>query len=367
MPRASLCQVHDATRAGTEVAAPDRYKKIMVIPKNQSRSSPRFSTIRAVLAHDCPTPCMASAGAGNAAPARSGMTMPLCAIDDEEGERVDPALPAVIDAHVHLFPPGVFEAIWRWFDRYGWPIRYKLHAREVVRFLLSRGVERIVALHYAHKPGMARALNAFMAELVRDEPRVTGLATVFPGEDGAVDILRDAFAAGLAGVKLHCHVQAMAPDDPSLHDVYATCQAEGRVVVIHAGREPRSDALPRDPRDFCDAGRVDAVLRAFPRLRLCVPHLGADEFGAYAALLEKHDNLWLDTTMVLADYFAVPSPRFVLDVRPERILYGTDFPNLPYAWDRELRRVAGARLSDARLETLLSGAARALYGLQPPS
>ena len=33
-----------------------------------------------------------------------------------------------------------------------------------------------------------------------------------------------------------------------------------------------------------------------------------------------------DTTMVLADYFAVPSPRFVLDVRPERILYGTDWP-----------------------------------------
>lgn len=291
------------------------------------------------------------------------MAMPLGALHDEEGERVDPALPPVIDAHVHLFPPGVFEAIWRWFDRYGWPIRYKLHAREVLGFLFARGVERVVALHYAHKPGMARALNAFMSEIVREEPRVIGLATVYPGEQDAVGILRDAFAAGLSGVKLHCHVQAMAPDDDRLHDVYAACQDAGRVVVIHAGREPRSDALPRDPREFCEARRMGAVLASFPKLKVCVPHLGADEFGEYAALLEKHENLWLDTTMVLADYFAVPSPRFVLDVRPERILYGTDFPNLPYAWDRELRRIAGAGLSDERLETLLSGAARALYGV----
>src|SRR6202012_2476863 len=102
------------------------------------------------------------------------------------------------------------------FDHYGWPIRYKLKTPDVIRFALDRGVGRIVALCYAHKPGMARALNAYMAEIARTEPRVTALATVFPGEPDAAQILADAFAAGLAGVKMHCHVQCFSLDDPAL-------------------------------------------------------------------------------------------------------------------------------------------------------
>ncbi|MCA9573579.1 MAG: amidohydrolase family protein, partial [Myxococcales bacterium] len=114
---------------------------------------------------------------------------------------------------------------------------------------------------------------------------------------------------------------------------------------------------------LCDAGRVGRALRDHPRLRMCVPHLGADEFPAYADLLRRHDNLWLDTTMVLADYLPGEVPWDLVRARPERILYGTDFPNLPYAWDRELRALAGAGLPDAALEAILGGNARALFGI----
>ena len=41
----------------------------------------------------------------------------------------------IVDAHVHLFPERVFEAIWHWFDKHAWNIRYRLHAEEVVEFL----------------------------------------------------------------------------------------------------------------------------------------------------------------------------------------------------------------------------------------
>ena len=54
--------------------------------------------------------------------------------------------PRVIDAHVHLFPDRMFDAIWRWFEQHAWPMRYQLYAQEVARFLLSRGVSRLVAL-----------------------------------------------------------------------------------------------------------------------------------------------------------------------------------------------------------------------------
>src|SRR5512137_2626452 len=76
----------------------------------------------------------------------------------------------VIDAHVHVFPPPVFEALWRWFDENAWSIRYRLTVPEIVHFLRDHGVARGVALQYPHRPGMARELNVFAQVLQRMEP-----------------------------------------------------------------------------------------------------------------------------------------------------------------------------------------------------
>lgn len=288
----------------------------------------------------------------------------LPGLDDLEGARLPASLPEVVDAHVHLFPDRLFEAVWRWFETHGWPIRYKLHTQEVIAFLLSRGVARVVALHYSHKPGMARALNTYVAELARAEPRVLGLATVLPGEPGAREILREGFAAGLGGVKLHCHVQCFAPDADAMDEIYAACVEADRPLVMHAGREPKSPAYACDPHLLCAAERVEAALRSYPKLRLCVPHLGSDEYTPYLALLEKYDNLWLDTTMAVAGYLPGPTetPWRLVEARPERIMYGTDFPNLPYAWDREVRRLA-ERLPERVLAQVLGQTARGFFGM----
>jgi len=293
-------------------------------------------------------------------------TLPLPGIHDEEGPCLPTSLPPVVDGHVHVFPERLFEAIWRWFDKYGWPIRYKLRAPEVIAFLLARGVERVVALHYAHRPGIARSMNRFVAEIARQEPRIIGLATVFPGEPDAARILEEAFSEGLSGVKLHTHVQCMAADADPMREVYEVCARAGKAVVIHAGRQPTSEGYACDPLQICSAERVERVLRDHPTLRLCVPHLGVDELDDYARLLEKYDNLWLDTTMVLADYLPWRAPLRLLTMRPERVLYGTDFPNLPYAWDREIKALASLGLGEEALSRVLGRTAAELYGFEAP-
>lgn len=285
-------------------------------------------------------------------------TAPLAGFDDAEGARVPAELPAVTDAHVHVFPDAVFRALWRWFEAYAWPIRYKLRAPEVTRFLLDRGVGKLFLLHYAHKPAMARSLNAFVADLCREDPRLVGFATVLPSEPDATGVLEEAAALGLRAVKLHCHVQAFAPDAPEALAVFATCERLDLPVLIHAGREPRSPRYPIDTHAICAAPRLRRVLDAFPRLRVCVPHFGADEYEPYAALLERYDQLFLDTTMVQAGLFADP-PLELLARRPERVMFGTDFPNLPYAWDRELSRLARSGLSEVALASILSSSAEA--------
>lgn len=288
---------------------------------------------------------------------------PLPLLNDQEGLAVPAGLPPVIDAHVHVFPDPVFAAVWRWFDAHGWPVRYRLPAAQVIDHLLDRGVEHVVVCLYAHKAGLARELNAWLAALVRDRPRVSGLAAVMPGEPGAVAVVEEAFAAGLSGVKIHCHVQCVAPDAPELDEVYAACAAHDRPLLMHAGREPKSSAYACDPHVICGAARVERALAAHPDADLIVPHLGADELDAFASLLQRYDNLWLDTAMMLAGYLPVERPERLLEVRPDRVLYGSDFPNIPYSWDRELRRLAELRLPDATMEALLAGNARRLFAL----
>ena len=288
---------------------------------------------------------------------------PLPALDDPEQSHVPKNLPVVIDAHVHLFPDNLFASIRQWFEKFGWPIRYHLKSSEVIEFLLSRGVHHIVGLHYAHRPGVARELNGYMAKLCRKFPQVTGMATVFPGEDHASHILSEAFDDGLSGVKLHCHVQCFDMLGPAMHEIYGFCQRSDKPLIMHVGREPKSPAYLCDPYALCSAARLEKVIKEYPDLRVCVPHLGADEFDAYRRLLERYDNLWLDTTMTLADYLPFDNIPDLAQMRADRLIFGSDFPNLPYAWDRELQRISHLNLVPQRLLKLLSQNAIEFYAI----
>jgi len=289
------------------------------------------------------------------------LNAPLPFVNDPEGEYVPDSLPMVVDAHVHLFPDFLFTPVWQWFEKFGWPIRYQLSSEDVVKFLLSHGIGHIVALQYSHKAGLARELNAYMANICRTYPQVTGMATVYPGEKDAVEILEQAFQNGLGGVKLHGHVQCFDMDDRSMHEIYEVCSAYRRPLIMHVGREPKSPAYPCDPYELYRADKLELVLKEYPQLNVCVPHLGADEFEPYRRMLEKYDNLWLDTTMVLAEYLPMDFFPDLAKFRIDRIMFGTDFPNLPYAWDREIKRLARQNLAPDALAKVLGRNAVEFY------
>jgi predicted TIM-barrel fold metal-dependent hydrolase len=286
-------------------------------------------------------------------------------LHDVEGERVPEGLPPVIDGHVHVFPRNIFSAIWSWFDQHAWPIRYRLSTSEILQFLLSRGIKHIIALQYAHKPGLARMLNTYLAGKCREFPgRVSGMATIFPGEEDSRQILQEAFDQGLIGVKLHAHVQCFDMNSPAMETIYDLCQSAEKPMVMHVGREPKSPAYLCDPYQICSAEKLERVLIHFPKLKICVPHLGFDEVARYRALIEKYDTLWLDTTMMLADYFPSEGSADLTGYRMERIFYGSDFPNIPYSWDRELKRMKTLGLSEKYLEWLLYKNAAEFFNLE---
>ena len=281
------------------------------------------------------------------------LKQPLPMINEPEGKCVPDSLPYIVDGHVHLFPDYLFAPIWQWFDKFGWPIRYQLSSEEIIQFLHSHGIGHIVALHYAHKPGIARELNSYMADICRTHPQVTAMATVYPGEEDVSSILEQAFQDGLSGVKLHNHVQCFEINSEAMNEIYQICSDQRKPLIMHVGREPKSPAYPCDPYELCRADKLERVVKEFPRLKVCVPHMGIDEIDAYQQMLDKYDNLWLDTTMTLARYLPMDYFPDLANLRADRIIYGTDFPNLPYAWDRELKELVAQNLSDNTLERIL--------------
>ena len=284
---------------------------------------------------------------------------------DQEGKKIPDGLPPVIDAHVHIFPSSIFSAVWKWFDENAWHIRYRMTTSQIFDFLLSRGIRHIIALQYAHKSGIARYLNKYMSEKCKEfDNRVTGIATVFPGEDNAEKILQEAFDSGLNGLKLHAHVQCFDMNCKDMNKLYECCRINKKPIIMHIGREPKSAAYRCDPYEICNAEKLENILKDFPDLKICVPHLGFDEIDAYRKLIEKYDNLWLDTAMVITDYFPIEEKIALINYRSDRIMYGSDFPNIPYAWDIELNELKNMDIPFNALKKICAKNAADFFSLE---
>lgn len=102
--------------------------------------------------------------------------------------------------------------------------------------------------------------------------------------------------------------------------------------------------------------------------RLVVAHMGMPEYEDFLGLAERYGEVRLDTTMAFTDFserFA-PFPRRALprlDVLGDRILLGSDFPNIPYGYVHQLHTLERLGLGDDWLRAVCYGNGARLFGL----
>ena len=65
--------------------------------------------------------------------------------------------------------------------------------------------------------------------------------------------------------------------------------------------------------------------------------------------------------MTLAQYLPMDYYPKLADMRADRIMFGTDFPNLPYAWDREIKQLVRQNLPEETLTRILGQNALEFY------
>jgi hypothetical protein len=258
----------------------------------------------------------------------------------------------LVDVHVHFMPERVLAKVWAYFDRAGthygteWPIHYRLPEPERLARLRGLGVIGFAPLVYPHKPGMGEWLTEWAVDFGQRTPGAVPTATLFP-EPGVESYLGKALDAGARCVKAHVQVGAYDPVDPLLDPAWGLLAEAGVPVVVHCGHGPL-------PGTHTGLDRYDAVLKRHPRLTAVLAHAGMPEYEAALDLVDRYPNVHLDTTMVGVPFTGLPLPADwsarLADV-PDRIVLGSDFPNIPYAYAEQLRAIAGWAAADDRLGT----------------
>ena len=233
-------------------------------------------------------------------------------------------------------PEKLLAAVWAYFDAGGpllgrpWPIVYREDEQARVAALRSFGVEAFTAMLYPHKPGMAHSLNEWAADFAARTPDCLHTATFFAEPSAAADVRR-ALGQGARVFKCHLQVGDFDPNDPLLDEAWGlladAAGAGGHALRLRPGARPVHRAragrpaarpLPQAPPGGGAPGH--AGVHGVPRPRRAQRPRHA----------RHHDVVHAVGREGGAPFPADGLPR--LRDLGDRVLFGTDFPNIPHSY-----------------------------------
>lgn len=275
-------------------------------------------------------------------------------------------LPGLVDLHVHFLPDRMQQKVWAYFDagedNYGasWPVRYRSTEADRVVRLRDLGVVAFPSLPYPHKPAMSAWLNDWSADFARRTPDCVQSATFYP-EPGVADYVAAAIDAGARMFKVHVQVGGYDPADPVLDPVWGLLADAELPVTVHSGSSPIRGV-------HTGPGPVETVLTRHPQLTVVIAHMGMHEYHEHLDLALRFDRVHLDTTMFGTDYVErfAPLPPDLPDRLAglqDRILFGTDFPTIPYAYAHQIEALHRLDLGADWMRSVLYDNGARLLGL----
>jgi predicted TIM-barrel fold metal-dependent hydrolase len=290
-----------------------------------------------------------------------------------------------IDVHHHVIPPVVAKAMSRHgVTKVGDAALPRWSARASLRTMDLYGIE--TAITSLSAPGvyfgdlreacdLARASNAFSAQMALDHPGRFGWFAVLPmpfTDQACAEAVHALDVLGADGVVLLGSTEGVFLGDPRLDELMAELDRREAVAFVHPNLHKTSTELDLATPGYlveflCDTTRaatnliLTGTLERYPRIRWILAHAGG--FLPYIAwrLSLANDQLKLAKTVpkgvlhhIRSFYFDTalsPSPPVMAALRelvdPRRILFGSDYPFAPArAVGMEVKTLEGLSLFD---------------------
>lgn len=256
----------------------------------------------------------------------------------------------ICDAHIHLFPERLMEAILHWFVQQGWTMPYRQPVDELLKYLENIGVTSAFVLGYVHKKDMAAGINLWLNDLCTQYSWLHPFAALHQEDLGLESILSQALDEwNFPGVKIHTFVQKVAVNDGRLWPMYQMLSARRKGLILHLSGMPVESPYTR-------VENLRDVLRSFPNLKVTVAHMGLPrDFSLAVELAANYPNVYLDTAFIFGN------PRFpvqeewlkAIDAYPTKFIFGSDFPVMDYAPSKAIQTIKQLPLAEDVKKLLL--------------
>ncbi len=226
----------------------------------------------------------------------------------------------IIDIHTHAFSDGIApKAVEALEKSSGTKALLNGTTCDLLRSMKRAEVALSVIQPVATKPAQVRAINTWASQIPGNE--LLAFATLYPGQSDWEEEIEQIKRAGMLGVKLHPDYQNFDPDDRALFPMYEKLQAEGLIVLYHAG-----DDISFPPPGRATPKRLSNLVGHFPDLRVIAAHLGGFEMWDAVEEYLVGKDLYFDTSYT----FGYLKTERILKIMErhgfDRILFGTDSP-----------------------------------------
>ncbi|OPY51653.1 MAG: Amidohydrolase [Methanosaeta sp. PtaU1.Bin112] len=228
------------------------------------------------------------------------------------------------DFHTHIYPQWVAAKILPAAKR-------KLNVEvpgtgspeDLCGMMQAGGIKGSVLLPLAKGRDDVSSLNDWVVSISKENRELTAFGAVHPFMENLEAELDRLAAWGTRGVKMMPLLQEVYPDDPRCGRLFEALIERKMILVSHAGRDP----LDR-PEIFGTPDRFARTIECYPELQMVLAHLGGlrmwEDVRRY--LLSAGKNIYFDTAYVSFYMNEEEMKELILDIGPDRVLFGSDYP-----------------------------------------
>jgi predicted TIM-barrel fold metal-dependent hydrolase len=278
----------------------------------------------------------------------------------------------IIDAHTHLFPPGVVldreghRARDIWFgEAFASPKAIFVTPEELLASMDGAGIEYSVVVGWPWRdPGLCAEHNAYLAEVsAQSGGRLQWMAIVNPTSRNSRNQVIDASAAGAVAIgELNADGQDFDWRDVGVLEPFVeSCLEVGLPIMMHCS-ESVGHLYPG--KGSATPEKIVPFAEAYPELKIIAAHWGGG-LPYYELMPEVRralQNVVYDSAASTYLYDFAIFDAVTRIAGADRVLFASDFPVLKQK--RFLDRVRMTGLDDETMKKVLGGNAQRVFGLE---